>query len=73
MYKISDEVINYFKNIMKIWRVELMLRRRSLDETKVQRGINQGDALLPLLYITAMIPLNHILQKYIARYKLSKS
>ena len=46
---------------------------RILAETKIQRGIFQGDALSPLLFIIAMIPLNHILRKCIARYKLSGS
>ena len=42
-------------------------------ETKIQRGIFQGDALLPLLFIIAMMPQDHIFRKYTARYKLSRS
>ena len=48
---------------MKTWRVELTAREKNLVETKVQRGIFQGDALSPLLFITAMMPLNHILSR----------
>ena len=58
---------------MKTWRVDLTAGGRSLAETKIQRGIFQGDALSPLLFIIAMIPLNHILRKCIAGYKLSRS
>ena len=61
MYKISDEVINFIEKTMKTWRVELTAgRRRRLAEAKIQRGIFQGDALSPLSFIIAMMPLNHI-------------
>ena len=51
---------------MKTWRVELTAEGRSLAETKIQIGILQGDALSPLLFIIAMMPLNHILRKFTA-------
>ena len=62
MYKISDEVINIIDKTMKTWRVELTTGGR-LAEAKIQRGIFLGDALSPLLFIIAMMPLNHILRK----------
>ena len=73
MYEISHEVINLIEKTMKTWRVELIAGRKSLAETKIQRGIFQVDALSPLLLIIAMMPLNHIQRKCTARYKLSKS
>ena len=73
MYKISHEVMNFIDKTMKTWRVELAAGGRSLAETKFQRGIFQGDALSPLLFIIVMMPLNHILRKCIAGYKLSRS
>ena len=57
---------------MKTWRVELTAGRRSLAETKIQRGIFQGDSLSSLLFIIAMMPLNHKLRKCTAGYKLSR-
>ena len=73
MYKISDEVINFIEKTMKTWRVDLTVGGRRLAEAKIQRGIFQGDALSPLLYIIAMMPLNHMLRKCTAGYKLSRS
>ena len=57
---------------MKTWRVELTAEGRSLSEAKTQKGIFQGDALSPLLFIIVMIPLNHTLRKCTAGYKLSR-
>ena len=68
MYQISHEVINFIDKIM-----ELTAGGRRLAETKIQRGIFQGDALSPLLFIIAMMPLNHILRKFTAGYQLSRS
>ena len=73
MYKISHEVINFIEKNMKNWRVELTARGKNLAETKIQSGIFQGGALSLLLFIIAMIPLNHILRKCTAGYKLSRS
>ena len=72
MYKISDEVINFIDKTMKTWRVELTAGGRKLAEAKIQRGIFQEDALSPLLFIIAMMPLNHILRKCTAGYKLGR-
>ena len=73
IYKISHEVINFIEKTMQTWRVKLTAGGRSLAETKIQRRIFQGDALSPLLFIIAMMPLNHILRKCTAGYKLSRS
>ena len=72
MYKISHETIHFIEKTMKNWRVELTAGGKSLAETKIQRGIFRGDALSPLLFIIAMMPLNHILRKCTAEYKLSR-
>ena len=53
--------------------MELRAGGRSLAEAKVQRGIFQGNALSPLLFIIVMLPLSHILRKCTAVYKLGRS
>ena len=73
MYKISYEVIKFIEQTMKTWRMELTAGGRSIAETKIKRGIFQGDALSSLLFIIAIMPLNHILRKCAAGYKLSRS
>ena len=73
MYKISNDVINFIEKTMKNWKAELTAGGKSLAETKIQRGIFQGDALSPLIFIIAIMPLYHILRKCTAGYKLSKS
>ena len=71
MWKISHEIINFIEKTMQTWRLELTAGWRSFAETKIQRGIFQWYALLPLLFIIAMMLLNHILRKCADRYKLS--
>ena len=73
IYKISHEVINLIEKTMQTWRVALTAGGRSLAETKIQRGIFQGDALSPLLFIIAMMQLDQISRKCIAGYKISRS
>ena len=73
MYKISHEVINFIEKTKKTMRVKLTAGGRSLAETRIQRGIFQGYALSPLLFIITMMPLNHILRKCTAGYILSRS
>ena len=63
MCKISYEVIKFIENTMKNWSVELTTGGKSLTEVKIQRRIFQGDALSPLLFVIAMIPLNDIIMK----------
>ena len=65
MYKISDQVITFIEKTMKTWSVELTAWGKSLAEAKIQRGLFQGDALSPLLFV--------IVRKCTAGYKLSKS
>ena len=72
MYKISHEIINFIEKSRKTWRVELTTGGRSFAETKIKGGIFQRDALSPLLIIIAMVPLNHILRKCTAGYKISR-
>ncbi len=73
IYKIPDQLVHFIEKTMKTWRVELTAKGESLAEVKIQRGIFQGYTLSLLFFVIAMMPLNHILRKCTAEYKLSKS
>ena len=72
MYKISDNIINLIMEAMKNWKVELTVGGKILAEVKIKRGIFQGDVLLPLLFVIAMMPHTYILRKCIECYKFTK-
>ena len=65
--------MNFIEKNIKTSRVELTAGGKRLAEAKIQRGIFQKDALLPLLFIIALMTLNHILRKCTSGYKLSRS
>ena len=73
MYKIPDEVVQLIETTIETWRVELTAGGKNLADVRIQRDIFQGDALSPLMFVIAMIPLNQFLRKFTAGYKLSKS
>ena len=49
-----------FKN-MEDWKTELYSGANVIGEVNINRGIFQGDALSPLLFVIALIPLTHII------------
>ena len=63
MYKISNQVEQCIEKTMQTWRVELTAGGKSFADVKIQRRIFQGNALSPLLFVIAMMPVNHILRK----------
>ena len=73
MYKISLNDINLIEKNKKTGSVEFTAGGRSLADAKFQRGIFQGYSVWNLLFIIVMMPLNHILRKWTAGYKLSWS
>ena len=48
---------------MKMWRVEFTAGGKNVAEAKNHGGIFQGNALSPLVFLIAMMPLNHKLRK----------
>ena len=62
MYKISEEFTKFIEKIMETWIVGLRARGKSL-EVKIQKGISQGNAQSPVLFVIAMMPLYPLLWK----------
>ena len=63
MYKITSKIIKFLTEALKNWKVELTAGGKILAVVKMLRGRFQEGALLPLLLIIAMVPLNYILRK----------
>ena len=62
MMGIVKNVVNFLGKTMKSRRVELTCGAETLGEVTIKRGTFQGDALSPLLFVIALIPLTHILR-----------
>ena len=62
MMGIAKNVVIFLGKTMKSWRVELTRGFKTLREGLIKRKIFQGDALSPLLFVIALIPLTHILR-----------
>ena len=73
MYKISHEVINLIEKTIKKLESGIDSTRKSCADAKIQRGIFQDDVRTSLLILIALRPLNHILRKCTAGYKLCRS
>ena len=52
--------MKFIENTMENWTVALTAGDKSLAEVKIKKGIFQGDALSPLLFVIVMMLLNHI-------------
>ena len=71
--KVNQNVRNLLSETMKSWRVEMMCKDEILGEVRIKRGIFQGDALSPLLFVISMIPLTSILRKAAPGYEFASS
>ena len=47
---------------IKFWKVELICGLEILEDVPINRGIFQGNALSPLLFVIPLIALTHILR-----------
>ena len=56
---------------MKNWLLELT-EGKTLTEVKIQKGIFQGDALSPFLFVIAMISFNNLPRKRTGGYEFTK-
>ena len=69
MYKISSKIINSVEKYHAKLESWLDRKRKNFTGVKFQRTVFYGNALLPLLFVIAMMILNHLLRKCLGRYK----
>lgn len=74
IYHIDTDVVHFLVKAMKQWRTRIIIRSNEnyieTQEININTGIFQGDALSPLLFCMALIPLSHELQEAPQGYKL---
>ena len=70
---INNTLTKFLEKTMKDWRVELTCANESLGEVKIKRGIFQGDALSPLLFVITLIPLTSVLKMTKHGYEFAKN
>ena len=57
---VSQTVLVFMEKTIKYWQVELTCANVHLGEGNIKRGIFQGDALSPLLFVITLIPLTSV-------------
>ena len=70
---INEKVLTFVVETMKNWIADWTAGRNCLAEVKIQLVILQVYSLSPLLFVSEMMPFNHILRKCTSGYKLTKS
>ena len=63
-YKLHHENYEKLESGINCWR-------KTLAQVKIQKGIFHGDALSPLQFVIAIMPLNYIPRKCSGRYKFT--
>ena len=72
MFKVNGDLVNFIKGEMGKWCTELTSAGKVLGKVPIQRGIFQGDALSPLLFIMTMIPISRTLRRMKKGYEMDK-
>ena len=73
LFGLAKNIKSLLVNSMEKWKVVLCSGNSELGEVEIKRGIFQGDSLLPLVFVLALIPLGLILIKAKAAYEFSET
>ena len=63
MVGIADNIVELIEESMKHWKTELTANGTPLGTVDIKRGIFQGDALSPLLFVIVLIPLSIVIRQ----------
>ena len=73
LFGVAENIKSLLLNSMEKWKVMLYSENSQLGEVEIKRGIFQGDASSPLVFVLALIPLSLILRKAKTAYEFSES
>lgn len=73
LLKVNGEIITFLNTAMQHYRTTLIYNQEDVGEVKIRRGIFQGDALSPLMFVMALFPLTHLLQSTKKGYRFSNT
>jgi len=72
IYKVNTTIKEFLEREMRNWKTELTSNGEMLGDVRIRRGIFQGDALSPLLFVMAMIPISSVLNRMKKGYLMEK-
>ena len=68
----ATNITDLLKRRMQSWRTVLFSGKNRLGNVNIKRGIFQGDPLLPLFFVVALIPVTIILRTLKQGYSFGK-
>ena len=73
MYKKSDEIINFLRNVMENWRMELKTERSTNpSRSKKSNEASSRETIQPLHFVTAMMPKFLEIYRGLQIYKITR-
>src|SRR5207244_406684 len=72
IYKVNPTLKAFLANEVQKWTTRLASSGEILGDVRIKRGIFQGDALSPLLFVMAMIQISSVLNRIKKGYVMER-
>ena len=68
--QIPDNLIKFVQRMLQNQNTDLILNKEQIGEAKIDKGVLQGDALSPLLFVLSMEPISRRINRYCEKIRV---